>query len=42
MDTIYLDLQKAFDTVPYKRLLLKLESIGISGNILKWIIKKLI
>ena len=33
VDTIYLGLQKAFDTVPYNRLLLKLESIGISGNI---------
>ena len=31
VDTRYLDLQKAFDTVPYNRLLLKLESIGISG-----------
>ena len=37
VDATYLDLQKAFDTVPYNRLLLKLESIGISGNILKWI-----
>ena len=37
VDTIYLDLQKAFDTIPYNCLLLKLESIGISGNILKWI-----
>ena len=37
MDAIYLDLQKAYETVPYNRLLLKLESIGISGNILKWI-----
>ena len=36
MDTIYLNLQKAFDTVPYNRLLLKLESIRTSGNILKW------
>ena len=37
VDTIYLDIQKAFDTVPYNRLLLKLEKMGISGNILKWI-----
>ena len=28
---------KAFDSVPHKRLLLKLENLGISGNVLKWI-----
>lgn len=37
VDTIYLDLQKAFDTVPHKRLLLKLKKIGVAGNVLKWI-----
>ena len=33
---IILDIQKAFDRVPHTRLLLKLESIGICGNLLKW------
>ena len=34
---IYLDFSKAFDTVPHKRLLLKLEHIGIKGELLDWI-----
>lgn len=37
VDAIFLDFWKAFDTVPHKRLLLKLEKLGISGNLLKWI-----
>lgn len=37
VDTIYLDFQKAFDSVPYNRLLVKLEAYGVTGNILKWI-----
>ena len=37
IDCVYLDFQKAFDTVPHKRLLYKLESLGISGNLLKWL-----
>ena len=37
VDAIYLDLQKAFDKVPHKRLLVKLEGYGISGNLLSWI-----
>ena len=36
-DAIYLDLQKAFDTVPHERLLLKLQRYGIRGNIWSWI-----
>ena len=31
-----LDLAKAFDSVPHSRLLLKLESLGIQGNLLSW------
>ena len=33
---MYLDFQKAFDTVPHKRLMVKLQAYGISGVILYW------
>ncbi len=36
-DCIYLDFAKAFDRVSHSNLLYKLSSIGIQGNILKWI-----
>ena len=36
-DVIYLDFSKAFDSVPHKRLLIKLKSYGLSGTLLKWI-----
>ena len=34
---IYLDFSKAVDKVPYKRLLHKIDSHGISGNVAAWI-----
>ena len=37
VDDIYLDVQKAFDTVPHHRLFTKLKGYEISGNILEWI-----
>ena len=37
VDVVILDFSKAFDTVPHKRLLGKLELYGINGNILRWI-----
>ena len=37
IDVIYFDFAKAFDTVPHRRLLRKVESYGINGSILKWI-----
>ena len=36
-DVIYTDFSKAFDSVAHERLLKKLKSIGITGNLLSWI-----
>ena len=36
-DAIFLDFAKAFDTVPHKRLLTKVEGYGVQGKVLKWI-----
>ena len=37
MGVIYLDFCKAFDKVPHRRLVYKLEQYGIKGNLLLWI-----
>lgn len=37
VDVIYLDFEKAFDTVPLERLLHKIEHYGIRGPLLHWI-----
>ena len=37
VDVIYMDLQKAFDTVPHNCLLYKIEYYGIMRNLLRWI-----
>ena len=37
IDAVYMDFMKAFDKVPHVRLLKKLESYGIGGDLLKWI-----
>ena len=37
VDVVYTDFMKAFDKVPHNRLLVKLRSYGICGDILKWI-----
>lgn len=37
IDAVYLDFQKAFDKVPHRRLIFKLKTLGIQGQILNWI-----
>ena len=37
VDVLYLDFQKAFDKVPHKRLIVRLEEIGIKGKLLSLI-----
>ena len=37
VDIIYLDFQKAFDSVPHQRLITKVRALGINGQIAAWI-----
>lgn len=37
VDIIYMDYQKAFDSVPHRRLLEKVKAHGIGGNVKNWI-----
>ena len=37
LDAVYLDFQKAFDTVPHQRLLTKLKAYGVHGSVHAWI-----
>jgi hypothetical protein len=37
VDVIYLDFQKAFNKIPHKRLLQKVQTLGINGMVYKWI-----
>ena len=37
VDVNYLDCRKAFDTVPHLRLIEKLRTLGVRGNILNWV-----
>ena len=37
VDVAYLDFSKAFNSVPHERLLCKLSSLGIKGNLMNWI-----
>ena len=38
-DVIYCDFAKAFDKVPWERLLAKMQGMGVGGNILGWVRK---
>ena len=37
IDAVYLDFSKAFDSVPHRHLIKKLQSYGVTGRLLSWI-----
>jgi len=37
VDVVFLDFSKAFDKVPHRKLISKLEGLGVKGKILQWI-----
>jgi hypothetical protein len=37
IDAVYMDYMKAFDSVPHRRLVAKVEAHGISGKVLQWV-----
>ena len=37
VDVAYLDFAKAFDSVPHKRMIQKLQNYGVGGNLLRWL-----
>jgi len=37
VNVIFLDFAKAFDKVPHRRLLAKLQSHGIDGKVVRWV-----
>ena len=37
LDVLYCDFKKAFDSVPHQRLIMKVKSFGIEGNVADWI-----
>jgi len=37
IDSIYTDLEKAFDKIPHKRLLLKLRNYNVHPSLINWI-----
>ena len=37
IDAVYLDFAKAFDSVPHQRLILKIDSYGITSKVQSWI-----
>ncbi len=37
IDTVYMDFQKAFDKVPHRRLLLKMQSYGLGTTLVNWV-----
>jgi len=40
-DLVYIDFSKAFDTIPHRKLICKLESYGVRGPLLHWISSRL-